>query len=199
MAFGDFKFPQVQHDLGLTLSEADLFPDTEPLSPRADFLDALRAGARVGLRINTEKARSEFLIAPVLLELHRLTGEAFGLFSGVDLDGDASQGPNGICDFILTRSPVILTLSAPPVTIVEAKNDNVVNGLGQCIAAMVAARMFNDRSGTPIPALHGVSATGSAWKFLRLEGNALTSDTREYYISEVGYLLAILRRILTGS
>jgi len=198
MAFGDFKFPQVQRDLGLTPAEADLFPGFEPLNTRPEFIEGLRASVRVGLNINTEKARSEFLIAPVLLELYRLAGESFGLFSGVELDGDASQGLNGVCDFILTRSPLLQTLSAPVVTIIEAKNDNTVNGLAQCVAALAAARLFNARHGSPRPVLYGVSTTGSAWKFLRLENDLLTLDRREYYISEVGLILSILHRIVTA-
>src|SRR5207248_3185303 len=102
------------------------------------------------------------------LELRRLLGGAMGLFSGVEFDVDASRGLNGICDFILTRSPKQFILSAPLVTIVEAKNDNLRNGLGQCIAATYAAQLFNQQSSAAVPAVFGVVTTGSAWKVLRL-------------------------------
>jgi len=196
MAFGDFTYPEVADGLGLIVAETDLFTGVVPLSPRAELLEALRVGARLGLSVNTEKARSEFLIAPVLVEFHRITGEAFGLFSGVELVGDASRGLIGYCDFILTRSPRVLSLTAPLITIVEAKNDNLHNGLGQCIAAMVAARLFNERHGSQAPVLFGLVTTGSAWKFLRLVDTALSIDRREYFINEVGHILAILRSIM---
>ncbi len=147
MAFGDFSFPQVLHDLGLTVIEADLFPNVEPITIRPEFQSHLDFGTKLALAINTEKARSEFIIAPVLMELKRLVGERLGIFSGVPLEGDAARGLNGICDFLLTMSGRQLVLERPLVAIVEAKNDNVFSGLGQCIAAMFAAQLVNEREG----------------------------------------------------
>lgn len=196
MAFGDFTFPQVHQDLGLTVRETDLFSQVPALSLREDFLATLTDGATVALAINTEKAKSEFIIAPLLLELRRLMGGAVGLFSGVELDGDAAQGLNGICDFILTKETHQFILRAPLVAIVEAKNDNLRNGLGQCIAAMFAAELYNQRSGNNIPAVFGVVTTGSAWKFLRLEQSVLTLDLKEYYIDNAGKILGVLKHIL---
>ena len=147
MAFADFSFPQVQQDLGLTGTEADLFDAIAPAAVRPEFQASLELGAVVALSINTEKARSEFIIAPVLLELRRLVGAQLGLFSGVPLDGDPARGLNGICDFLLTTSGRQLVVAAPVVAIVEAKNDNLLSGLGQCIAEMVAAQWVNERRG----------------------------------------------------
>jgi hypothetical protein len=87
----------------------------------------LELGTAVALAINTEKARSEFIIAPVLLELRRLVGDRLGLFSGVPLEGDAARGLNGICDFLLTTSGRQLVVTTPVVAIIEAKNDNLLS------------------------------------------------------------------------
>lgn len=143
MAFRDFTFPQVQHDLGLSVREADLFGHVPPAAVRDEFAVTLNEEATLALAINMEKAKSEFIIAPVLLELRRSLHGGFGLFSGVELDADAARGLNGFCDFILTKTPRQFVLTAPLVAIVEAKNDNLRNGLGQCIAAMVAAQLLN--------------------------------------------------------
>ncbi len=199
MAFSDFTFPEVQHDLGLDVNEADLYSQVSALSPRAEFAATIAEGATVALAINTEKAKSEFIIAPILLELRHLLGGAVGLFSGVELDVDSARGLNGNCDFILTKEPRQFVLSAPLVTIVEAKNDNLRNGLGQCIAAMYAAELYNQKSARPMPAVYGVVTTGSAWKFLRLTGSTLTLDLKEYYIDNVGKILSVLKHIVEGS
>jgi hypothetical protein len=199
MAFRDFGFPDVQQAFGLTLAEADLFGGIAPLDLPPSFLEWMRTGIDLALAINTEKARSEFIIAPVLLELKRLLGNAFGLFSGVEFNVDAARGLNGYCDFLLTRSPLQSVLTAPVVAIAEAKNDNVRNGLGQCIAAMVAAREFNAQSATPVSVVHGVTTTGSAWKFLRLEGSSVTLDVPEYFVAELGRIMGILSHILRAS
>ena len=196
MSFGNFTFPQVQQDLGLVLRETDLFSQVPAMALRDDFVATVTDGATIALVINTEKAKSEFIIAPILLELHRLLGGAMGLFSGVEFDVDAAKGLNGVCDFILSRAASHFVLSAPLVTIVEAKNDNLRNGLGQCIAATYAAGVFNQEAGNPIPAVFGVVSTGSAWKFLRLEGSTVTLDLKEYYIDNLGKILGVLKHIV---
>ena len=140
MAFRDFTFPDVQQALGVAVSEADLFSGVPCAEVREEFAAVIRDGADLALAVNTEKARSEFIIAPLLLELRRSLKGRFGLFSGVEFNVDASRGLNGFCDFILTKSPRQIILSAPLVAVVEAKNDNLRTGFGQCIAAMVAAR-----------------------------------------------------------
>jgi hypothetical protein len=196
MAFRDFTFPEVQHSLGLTLAEADLFGGVAPLELPPGFEERLHADATLALAINTEKARSEFIIAPLLAELRRLLPGRFGLFSGVEFDVDSSRGLNGYCDFLLTRSPLQSVLTGPVVAIAEAKNDNLRNGLGQCIAAMVAAQEFNARASAPVAAVHGVVTTGSAWKFLRLRGTEVTLDIEEYYIAQPGRIMGILAHIL---
>jgi len=195
MAFRDFGFPEVQQALGLSLSETNLF-DIPALDLPGEFVQRIRGDVAMALAINTEKARSEFIIAPVLSELRRLLGGRFGLFSGVEFDVDSSRGLNGFCDFILTRSSLQSVLTAPVVAIAEAKNDNLRTGLGQCIAAMVAAWEFNARSSAGVSVVHGVVTTGSAWKFLRLSGADVTLDIREYFITELGPIMGILAHIL---
>jgi hypothetical protein len=196
MPFANFTFPQVQQDLGLTRREQDLYSHVSPVTPRPEIVAMLDEGTRLALAINTEKARSEFIIAPVLLELRRLVGGAVGLFSGIALDVDPLRGLNGVCDFILSREPLQFSLTAPLVTIIEAKNDNLRNGLGQCIASAYAAALFNERAGQPARPVFGAVTTGTAWQFLRLEGNNLTLDLLEYYIDNLGKILGILKNIV---
>jgi hypothetical protein len=196
MAFRDFSFPEVQQIFGLNLTEMDLFSSVPPLSVPGAFAERMRGDIALALAINTEKARSEFIIAPLLSELRRLLSGRFSLFSGVEFDVDSSRGLNGYCDFILSRSPLQSVLTAPAVVILSAKNDNLRTGLGQCIAAMVAAQEFNSRSAPALTVVHGVVTTGSAWKFLRLSGVELVLDVEEYFIAEMGRIMAILAFIL---
>jgi hypothetical protein len=196
MAFRDFGFPDVQQSLGLTLAEMDLFSDVDAIDLTVEFLGRMRGGVDLALAVNTEKARSEFIIAPVLMELRRMLGGRFGLFSGVEFNVDASRGLNGYCDFILTRSPLQSVLTAPVIAVAEAKNDNLRTGLGQCIATMVAAREFNAKASNPMEFVYGVVTTGGAWKFLRLTESDLTLDSREYFVAELGRIMGVLAHIL---
>lgn len=198
MAFRDFRFPDVLQTFGLTLSEAELYRGVPPVELSAEFAARLADGVELAVGIDTEKARSEFIIAPMLQELRSRSGRSFGLFSGVQFDVDVSRGLNGYCDFILTRSSVQVLLTAPVVAITEAKVDNVRTGYAQCISGMVAAREFNTLAGTPIDTVYGVATTGTAWKFLALTGSNLTFDRDEYYITDPGRILGILARLVSA-
>ena len=69
MAFRDFPFPGVLDRLGLTLLDADLAAGADPVQPRPGFADFFTEGLEVavgGLGVCTEKAKSEFIIAPTL-------------------------------------------------------------------------------------------------------------------------------------
>ncbi len=147
----------------------------------------------LAVAISTEKARSELIIAPVLLEARRQVQRSLSLFSGVEFNVDPSRGLSGVCDYLLSLSPEQLTIEVPVVTVVEAKNDNLKSGLAQCMAEMVAARLFNQQKGRELPRVYGVVTTGRLWKFLRLEGDVVSLDLREYPISELGRAVSMLR------
>jgi hypothetical protein len=87
-------------------------------------------------------------------------------------------------------------VTAPLIVIVEAKNDDVAGGLGQCAAVMVGAQRFNQRQKTGIDIVHGCVSDGMQWKFLRLVGTNLTIDLTEYHISQADRILAILLHLV---
>jgi hypothetical protein len=74
--------------------------------------------------------------------------------------------------------------------LVEAKKHDIEAGLGQCVAEMVAAQLYNERSGNGISAMCGCVTTGENWQFLRLVGTTVTIDQRKFYIDNVGGILA---------
>lgn len=114
------------------------------------------------------------------------------LFSGVEFNVNAAQGLNGVCDFLISRSPEQLFISAPVITIVETKKENLNAGLGQCVAEMLTARLFNEYEGNEIQVISGAVTTGNICKFLKLQGQAIEIDLSEYLISNVSKILGIL-------
>jgi len=132
------------------------------------------------------------IIYPILIDLRRQLRERINLFSGIEFDVDSERGLNGICDFIISNSPEILFVSAPVITLVEAKKENITAGLGQCVAEMLAARIFNERAGNEIFTIYGAVTTGSIWKFMKLEGSVIRIDLTEYYLKDVNKILGIL-------
>lgn len=193
MAYSDFSLARVKNDFGLTLDEnSDLFSSTPPVSPSEILKTILNDYIPLAISISTEKARSEFLIAPMLAEVRRLLNKQISLFSGKDFTVDPERGLVGFCDYIISRSQEQLFISAPVLTIFEAKKEDIIGGLGQCAAAMVAARYFNQNQGSEVNRIYGAVTTGTNWKFLILEETTLYIDSVEYYINQVDKILGIL-------
>ncbi len=140
----------------------------------------------------SEKARSEGIIYPILLEVRRILNRQISLFSGEDFTVDEAVGLNGICDFLLSRSPEVLEIEAPAIVIVEAKKADLRTGFGQCIAQMVAAQQFNAAKNCPIPTIYGSVSNGTQWRFLKLEGNTVTIDLTDYPLPPVEQILGML-------
>jgi hypothetical protein len=199
MAYSDFTLREAIDRFGLTLTDVpDLFGDTPEVEPGPLLRAVLPEFVPLALAINTEKARSELVIAPLLAALRAQLGHRFSVFSGIDFTVDASQGLAGYCDFILSRSPEQQFLRSPVATIVEAKNENLKSGLGQCVAAMVGARLFNEREGQPEGAVYGSVTSGSLWRFLRLAGSELALDQQEYHVRQLSKLVGILSLVVGG-
>jgi hypothetical protein len=196
MAYSDFKIASLKQTFHLIFEEdIDLFSVIAPVPVSSWLTETLQETLSLALSINTEKVRSELIIAPILVELRKQTGRQVGFFSGVDFTVDEAQGLNGVCDYIISQSPEQLVISAPVLIIFEAKNENIKGGFPQCIAAMVAAQRFNEREGNNIPVIHGVVTTGTNWRFLQLEGTTVRIDDREYYIDSVTRIMGILTTI----
>lgn len=197
MSYSDFTLQRVQADFGINVQTAsNLFGQVQPASLDSGFKQTLLSQVKLALAINTEKARSELLIAPLLAELWRRCQDYVAVFSGVALDADAEAGLIGRCDFIIGKTPQLHYVTAPLIVIVEAKNEDIAGGLGQCAAAMVGAQRFNRKAKTGIETIYGCVSDGGEWKFLRLEGAVLTIDLNEYLISQNEQILGILLHLV---
>lgn len=196
MAYNNFTLKEVLKQFKLALhEEAGLFDAVPGIKPSNFLQDVLSEHEALAVAINTEKGRSELLIMPVLVEVRRQLHNHISLFSGIKLDVAPEEGLTGFCDYLIAQSPIQQFLTTPIIAIAEAKNDNPQNGLGQCIAEMIAARRFNEREGNTVPVIYGVSTTGTAWRFLKLEGVKVVLDQSDYYITEVDKILGILVHI----
>ena len=146
----------------------------------------------LAIRVPTEKAKSELIVVNVLVELREQLERRISLFSGIDFNVDDKAGLVGICDFLISLSPWQVFVEAPVIVLVEAKNDKIESGFGQCVAEMVAAQRFNAEKGNDIPRVYGVTTTGMLWQFLKLEGQTLHMDMDVHTIERCDKLLGIL-------
>lgn len=193
MSYRDFTLENVKKNLHLNISSReDIFSEVAPL-PVSEYLqETLAYNVPFALASNTEKSRSEMIITPILLELTKKFANQISLFSGVEFNIEPSQGLNGNCDFLISLSPEFLLINTPVIMVVEAKKENIKGGLGECIAQMYAARLFNEREGNEITEIYGVVTTGEIWKFLRLSGELVQIDLAEYFLNDVNKILGIL-------
>lgn len=193
MSYSEFNLATVKKKLNLTIEELNnLFSHIQPVEPSDYLQQALSETVPLALAINTEKARSELIITPILLEIRRKFNNQISIFSGTDFNVDPNLALNGYCDFIVSRSPEQLFVDSPVAIIVEAKNENIKAGLGQCIASIVAAQIFNRERGEEIPVITGAVTTGDIWRFMQLEGQTVRLDLSNFYLSQLDYILGIL-------
>jgi hypothetical protein len=197
MAYSDFTLEQVARTLGVTTGEADLFPSPRAVEVPAWLRDTLEK--RTQLVLLSEKSRSEFIVAPILLASREISPVPLAIFSGQRLDVDPGLGLVGECDFILAATDPIPPLRAPIATIVEAKKNDIEAGLGQCVAQMVAARMFNQAAGRTEAPVFGCVTTGELWQFLQLVESRAVIDHRRYYIADVEDILAVIQEVIARS
>jgi hypothetical protein len=194
MSYSDFTtLDKVQTAFNLTLEENhNLFGNLESVTPSDYLQQTLVEYLPLATAINTEKSRSEFLIAPILAELRRLANYQISLFSGTEFNVDKEKGLAGYCDYLISFSKEQYFIRALIMAIVEAKNENIKNGLGQCIAEMLASQIFNQQQGQDYNEIYGIVSTGTVWKFLILRENQVFIDSQEYYVNQIGMILAIM-------
>ena len=193
MAYSDFSFADLKKfHLSIT-SNNRMFEQVQPLPAEDWLVRMLERSVTRAQAIGTEKARSEFIIAPILLETQIIVGaERLALFSGTEFNVDETQGLKGRCDYMFCSSTNSFQIEAPILAVVEAKTDNINAALPQCIAELLASQIFNEREGVSIPELYGVVTTGSLWRFLRLKALTVEVEERDRSVSDLEELLGIL-------
>ena len=193
MSYSNFTLESVLTTFQLEKTEsAGLFSEIEPLSPSDYLTTGLMKKIPLAAAIGTEKARSELIVADVLVELREKFNYRISFFSGIDFNVDPEDGLAGVCDFLVSLSPGQLFLQAPLIILVEVKKDDPKLGIGQCIAEMLAAQRFNAEKGNDIPAVYGAATTGTEWQFLKLAGKTLQIDMDIYPIQQCDKILGIL-------
>ncbi|MDY6802668.1 MAG: hypothetical protein SXA11_02525 [Cyanobacteriota bacterium] len=195
MEYSDFTIDKLKTEFNLTIIEQNDIIKSELVTPSSWLDETLRRFTPLAGVINTEKARSEFIIAPILGELKEMHPD-ISLFSGTEFNVDFAKGLNGHCDFLISKSAEQLSIEAPVVLLVEAKKENLNKATPQCLAEMVAAQIFNQRKGNGIKSIFGVVTTGSVWRFLKLENNVAIVDLKEVYLSSVDKLFGLLSATL---
>ena len=193
MAYSDFTVRKVKQTFGITTIEGkSFFPHIEPIVPSQFLVEFLAEAFPLASMLKSEKAKSEFLIGPVLLEVRRHLAHRISLFSGEEFTVDAAIGLSGVCDFLISQSAEQLEIEAPVIVIVEAKKADLNVGMGQCMAEMIAAQRFNLEAGRDPGPVYGCVSSGTLWRFLRLTDQQISIDVENYLLTPIDRLLGRL-------
>jgi hypothetical protein len=196
MPYSDYTISEIKDKFELIIEQRiNIFPNIKEEKISESLLGILEENIPLALAIHTEKARSEMIVTPILIELRKLLNHRISLFSGVEFNVDKEKGLNGICDYLISLSEEQLYVNSPVISVVEAKNDNIKSGLGQCAAEMIASKIFNEKKANQIKTIYGVVTTGSNWRFLKLE-DKLYVDIKEYYIDQLEKIMGIMLHMI---
>ena len=197
MAYSKFTLPEIIEKFNLKIKREIIFDEIKPIKI-SDFLkESLFRGYAIALPNGSEKARSELLVSPFLVELKQINNNRISVFSGEILDVDKKNGLNGECDFILSLNDNQLFIDAPIFTVVEAKKNDIGESFGQCVAQMLGAKIFNEKHKKDIDTIFGCVTTGDRWHFLQLKDNVVSITPKDTMLEgNEDLILGILQKII---
>jgi hypothetical protein len=193
MAYGDFTLDSIEKKFGVKARTERIFGKIKHVKPSKYLLHDIKEAKTFPLR--SEKAKSEWVVTPLLKELRRSNGSYFTVYSGEFLNVDMANGLNGECDFIISKDIGTYTISYPILQVVEAKKGDIDLGVAQCSAQMIGAKIYNDEKGTPVDMVYGCVTNGSDYLFLKLSDKIII-DTQTYSLTKLSELLGVFQSII---
>ncbi len=200
MAYSKFTLQEIVEKFDLKIKREIIFDAVKPIEISAFLKESLFRGYAIALPNGSEKARSELLVSPFLVELKQINNNTISVFSGEILDVDKKNGLNGECDFILSSNDNQLFIDAPIFTIVEAKKNDIGEAFGQCVAQMIGAKIFNQNHKKGIDTIFGCVTTGDRWHFLKLKGSLVSITPKDMMLEgNEAFILGTLQEIVENA
>lgn len=153
-----------------------------------EVISALQAsyyGLLPKVSLNSETAKREFMIAPVLLALMETIDAKLNIEYPVDIDDKLS----GTIDYVLRGQQELI--------VIEAKKGDLERGFNQLAMEMVAMDRYEENDVFPV--LYGAITIGEVWRFAILDRQAkiLTKDAHTFRFPEdLRDIFAIFKGIL---
>ncbi len=193
MGYSDYSFKKIKDKFGIENQKLSLFPNIQHQEPSEFLKEHLKIANSLNLR--SEKARSEAIVFPLLLDVRERSSGFFTIYSGDSLN--VNEDLRGECDFMLAKDINSYDVNYPVIQIVEAKKHDIEDlGIPQCAAQLVGARYFNLDNGIELKKIYGCATTGKLWQFLVLEGNTIYVDDKQYYLGNLPELLGAFQYII---
>jgi hypothetical protein len=170
------KIKNVVKKFNLELQTVELFGEVTQVAP-SEWLQETLKRAEITL-LTSEKAKSERIISPILVEVFQAFKPRVAFFSGEQLNVNPKEDLAGECDFFFALHPPKPYVDAPIISLAEAKNEDMNWGIAQCAAQMLGAKFYNEAEKKNIPFIYGCATDGIEWQFLKLEDNTYSLDNR---------------------
>lgn len=192
MAYSEYTLLQIEEEFGIKNQIMNLFDDIQPIEPSDWLLNLLQIAKELPMK--SEKAKSEMIVMPILVELRNRNNKYFTIYSGDRLDIDDRL--KGKCDFIISKDTRSFEINYPIIQVVEAKKNDIEIGIPQCAAQMIGAKKYNEKRGNKAAdTIYGCVTTGDNWFFMRLT-DKIEIDDEKYYLGNLNQLLGIFQQIL---
>lgn len=204
MSYNAFTLQSAVNQFDLKYIGSDLiFPTVLPTLPEyADnhlelLTRQLDRDADIARRNPTDRAKCAYVIAPMVATLRQI--HHIGIHTGVQFNVSTVENLTGQCDFLITLSDELEIIEAPVLVITQAKESVMTEGVGRCVAQMIAAQRFNQESGLPPIPVFGCVTNGFSWRFLKLAGDVMQGDGAiEYRLRPTKVLMQRLYYTVSG-
>ena len=193
MAFTDFKsIAQVQQEYNIRYLE-ESFISYFDLKPSEHFREEFEFNLENIDVFTSEASRCENVIYPILREVYKSFVDKYTLWSHKSISYDNKL--TGTPDYLIsTRSELGKTiLGFPLVVVVEAKQNNFIEGWGQCLAELIAAQKMNKNEEKPI---YGIVTDGELWQIGRLLLDIFTKEKTRIAITDLDKLFGAIAFLL---
>jgi hypothetical protein len=138
------------------------------------------------ITINSEIAKREFLIAPILVELTKTTNSKINVEYSIDVNDKLS----GSLDYLIRLKQELI--------VIEAKKGDLDKGFNQLSAELIALDKYEEDN--PSNMLYGAITIGDVWRFaiLKRDTQHIIKDINSYTIpNDIETVFSILIGILT--
>lgn len=193
MPYSKFTLDLIAQRFGIQNQVVRLFENTPKVAPSDWLINSLQIAQELPVR--SEKAKSEAVVFPILVELRNRNDKYFTIHSGDILNVDEKQELEGECDFILSKDIGTFNINFPIFQLLEAKKNDTEIGVPQCAAQMIGARLFNEKKGIKQEKVYGCVTTGKEWLFLKLE-DKIYIDKKTYNLENIADLLGVFQTII---
>jgi len=195
-SYSNFTVADIK-ELGISTINQRLFSEILLVTP-SDFLIQLLKNYE-GVPLQSEKAKSEILITPIINEIRLRNPKKMTYFSGYQFNVDEKRGLKGFCDFLISARYNAVFIESPVLAVVEAKhNQDLLDAAPQCIAEMYAAQLFNNQENHPDSIIFGAITNGYEWIFLKLDAMQVYLDTKRYTLEDLPQLLGAWQMIVNS-